>query len=272
MDATHRRPAVAGMFYPLAPAELRDTVDGMLADADEPDLPAPAALVAPHAGFVYSGPIAATAYNLLKRHQNQYTRVVLVGPAHRVYVKGIAVPEVSAFASPLGKIPLDHNALGRLNTALPWIVTSDAAHAPEHSLEVQLPFLQRTLGPHFQLIPLLIGDATVEEVRQTLELLWDEPQTLVLISTDLSHFLDYETAKVVDGRTAKAIEEARPMDIRAEDACGRRGLQGMLALVKDHDLRVHRLDIRSSGDTAGTHDRVVGYGAWAILRPSDGPS
>ena len=242
---------------------LAEAVQSYLAAAEAPaDAAAPKALIAPHAGYVYSGPTAGVAYARIAPARERIERVVLLGPAHRVPVAGLAAPDASAFATPLGEVPLDGAALERL-LELPQVDVLDAAHAFEHSLEVHLPFLQTVLGS-FSLVPLVVGDARPEEVAQVLESLWNGPETLIVVSSDLSHYQDYATAQRMDAATARAIETLQPEDIRYEDACGRVPIQGLLLAARRRGLRARTLDVRNSGDTAGPRDAVVGYGAWAF--------
>lgn len=255
-----RPAAVAGLFYPGEPETLRATVLRMLEEAEPAAVPAPRALIAPHAGYVYSGPTAALAYRLLERSRDHIRRVVVIGPAHRVYLRGLAFPSVDAFESPLGDVPLDRNAIDEA-LALPGTGVSDDAHAMEHSLEVHLPFLQIVLG-NFELVPIVVGDCPAEHVAQVLELFWDE-QTLVVVSSDLSHFHDYETARDLDDATSARIV-ARDDRLEGGDACGARAINGLMRLARNHDLSVAVLDVCNSGDTAGDRRRVVGYGAYAL--------
>lgn len=258
--ATSRPPAVAGRFYRADPAVLREEVEALLADNPSPG-PAPKALVVPHAGYVYSGPIAARAYARLTAAAGRIRRVVLLGPSHFVGLRGIAAPTVDAFATPLGSIPIDREALADI-ADLPWVIAHDAPHAREHSLEVQLPFLQVALG-RFALVPLAVGDAGPRQVAAVLERLWGGDETLIVISTDLSHYHPYAEAQAIDAATAARIA-ALATDLRGEECCGARPLNGMLWLARERGLAVEQLDLRTSGDTAGDKDRVVGYGAWAI--------
>jgi AmmeMemoRadiSam system protein B len=255
-----RSPAVAGMFYPEEAAVLRAQVEGYLADA-APDPHPPKAIIAPHAGYIYSGPIAASAYAAIRALRGQVERVVLLGPAHRVYVRGLAASSAAAFDTPLGRIPLDREAVDELVATYPFVTLLDAAHAPEHSLEVQLPFLQETLDS-FQLIPLVVGDARPEDVARVLEHLWGGPETLIVISSDLSHYHDYATAMTLDRAAADAIERLAPEQLDSEQACGRIPVCGLLEVARHHGLHAHTVDLRNSGDTAGPRDQVVGYGAW----------
>ena len=258
-----RAAAMAGFFYPEAPEELSAQIDSMLASAAAaPGRPAPKALVVPHAGTVYSGPIAASAYARLAPLAGRVMRVVLLGPAHRVWLRGLAAPRAEAFSTPLGVIPIDRERIDAL-ADLPQVARSDAPHAGEHSLEVQLPFLQRVLG-RFRLVPLVVGEASAEEVAEVIERLWGGPETLLVVSSDLSHYHDYATARRLDRATCAAIESLEPTALGEQSACGRIPLAGLLRAAKTHGLAVETLDLRSSGDTAGDRGRVVGYGAWAF--------
>ncbi|NJD36595.1 MAG: AmmeMemoRadiSam system protein B [Betaproteobacteria bacterium] len=259
----HVRPAaVAGTFYPGQTAVLAQDVRTMLGHAEShaPQL-VPKALIAPHAGYIYSGPVAASAYALLKPLASIIRRVVLLGPTHRVAVKGLALPGADAFDTPLGTVEIDREAAGRIS-AMPQVVVSPQVHALEHSLEVHLPFLQ-TLLPDFRLLPLAVGMASAEEVAEVLEVLWGGPETLIVVSSDLSHYLPYDTARRVDGVTAQAILDLR-RPISHEQACGGTPVNGLLLAAQRHGLTPHLLDLRNSGDTAGPRDRVVGYGAFAF--------
>ncbi len=254
-----RQPAVAGMFYPAEPETLRRTVERYLAEAKAlPDRPK--AIIVPHAGYVYSGAVAASAYKAVENIADQVRRVVLLGPAHRVPFRGLALSSADCFATPLGEVPLDKAAESDL-ADLPQVKVFDDAHALEHSLEVQLPFLQEVLGS-FTLVPLVVGDTTDEAVAEVLERLWDGRETLIVISSDLSHYHDYETARRLDEATCKAIEHLQPEAIRPHDACGRLPVNGLLLAARRHGLKATTVDLRNSGDTAGPHDQVVGYGAW----------
>lgn len=260
-----REPAVAGFFYPIDPVELRATVRACLDEGRRrmrPGDPAPKALIAPHAGFVYSGPIAGSAYALLEPLRDRIRRVVLIGPSHRVAFRGLALSSATAWRTPLGVVRLDRAGASVLE-ALPQMRVFDEAHQHEHALEVQLPFLQEILG-EFTLLPTVAGDATAEEVAQVLDLVWGGDETLVVVSSDLSHYYDYETAQALDRATTAAIEALRPEGLDEESACGRVPVRGFLVGAKRHGLTCRTLDVRNSGDTAGTRDRVVGYGAYAF--------
>lgn len=256
-----RQPAVAGMFYPAK----RDELERMLREyVGEPDAgqAAPKAIIAPHAGYIYSGPIAGSAYTRLIPARSTICRVVLLGPSHRVYVAGLAAPESDGFATPLGVVPVDQDTITKLDDA-PQLVRSDEAHALEHSLEVHLPFLQHVLDD-FSIVPLVVGDAHAEEVAEIIEQLWGGPETLFVVSSDLSHYHPYKTARRMDETTSKAIESLQPEAIGPDQACGRIPIQGLLLVAQQKGLTAQILDLRSSGDTAGPRDQVVGYGAYAI--------
>lgn len=260
-----RPPAVAGTFYPSDPRRLETMVAALLAAAAHDSSPAPIApeaLIVPHAGFVYSGPVAAVAYALLEPLRDRIERIVLLGPAHRVAVRGLAVPSVDAFHTPLGAVPIDREAIAALADS-PAVGVSDRAHAAEHSLEVQLPFLQRVLG-EFSLVPLVVGEASDEEVAEVIERLWGGSETLVVVSSDLSHDHDYETARRLDAATCAAIEHLDADALDWDSACGRIPVRGLLHVARRHGLAAHTLDLRSSGDTAGDRSHVVGYGAWSF--------
>jgi MEMO1 family protein len=262
-----RPAAVAGMFYPGESRALSAEVQALLGGVEDvaPRLGLPKALVVPHAGYIYSGPVAARAYDELAGARGVVRRVVLLGPVHRVPVRGLAAPSAQAFETPLGTIPIDHAALGALHD-LPQVVKSDPAHAMEHSLEVQLPFLQMVLG-EFSLVPLAVGMASVAEVAEVLERLWGGPETLVVISTDLSHYHSYEEARSVDAATLGRIA-ACATDIDHDEACGATPLNGLLSFAKKRNIPVRLLAACNSGDTAGGKDRVVGYSSFALYELS----
>jgi MEMO1 family protein len=258
-----REPAVAGAFYPATPGQLMRMVDEFL-QASSTQLhpcPAPKALIAPHAGYAYSGPIAASAFHLLAARK-AIDRVVLLGPSHYVGFHGLALPQTAGFDTPLGTVPIDCSAFSQLER-LPQVRIFDRAHQPEHCLEVELPFLQRSLAAP-RIVPLLIGEVSDLEVAEVIELLWGGPETLVVVSSDLSHFLDYPRAQERDRRTADAIEELAPGAIGPDDACGNIGIRGLLVAASRRGLHATTLDLRNSGDTSGPRDRVVGYGAFAF--------
>lgn len=263
IHASTRPPAVAGRFYPGRAAELDATIRELLAKVEAPSAEdPPKALIAPHAGYVYSGPVAASAYARLRPHAERIERVVLLGPAHRVYLDGLALPEATRFATPLGEIAIDAELAAEL-ARLPQVIRSDAAHAAEHSLEVQLPFLQEVLG-EFSLIPLVVGRASPSDVAEVLAKAWGGPETLIVISSDLSHYHGYEQAQRLDRATAEFIVESRGPGVDPERACGAKCIDGLLELGRRRPMRIELLDLRNSGDTAGPRDQVVGYGAFAV--------
>lgn len=261
MNTVIRPAAVAGMFYPDDPAQLDYTIKQLLTEAKTEGKP-PKAIIAPHAGYVYSGPVAASIYKLLQPLRGKIKRVVVMGPAHRVPFFGLAVPSVDAFATPLGPAPLDKTAIQQL-VRLSFVHAYDKAHALEHSLEVQLPFTQEVLGP-VQLVPIVIGQADPDMVAAVLEPFLLDDETLIVISSDLSHYHDYDSASKIDLLTTKAIEELRDEAINHEQACGATGIRALLKLAKKYGLHPKTVDLRNSGDTAGDKDRVVGYGAYAF--------
>jgi AmmeMemoRadiSam system protein B len=256
-----RRPAVAGTFYPSDPGELAAAVDALLASARPPEgLGEPVALIVPHAGYAYSGPVAATGYALLR--EARVTRVALFGPAHFAPLRGAAVSTTRAWRTPLGPVPLDEELRELLVAA--GAVADEVPHLPEHSLEVQVPFLQRLLGEGLRICPVLVG---VSRPTQTAELMAAAlPHALVVVSTDLSHYHDDATAKRLDRRTAETVLARDAEGIGLEDACGVFALRGIVELARREDLQVHLLDLRTSADTAGDPWRVVGYGAFALTR------
>jgi AmmeMemoRadiSam system protein B len=254
-----RPPAVAGMFYPRQPAELSREVRNLLHEAAFPPEPVPKAIIAPHAGYVYSGAIAASAYVRFLPARGRITRVVVLGPAHRVLVDGLALPGADGLATPLGVVPVDLPSIP-LISRLEQVVESPAAHELEHSIEVHLPFLQTVLEK-FTVLPLVVGDVTPEEVAEVLDALWGGEETLIVVSSDLSHYLTYDRAKALDRATADAIVALRG-PIGHEQACGGTPVSGLLVCARRHNLNCRLLDLRNSGDTAGDRSRVVGYGAF----------
>jgi AmmeMemoRadiSam system protein B len=258
-----RPEAVAGMFYPGDGESLMETVRDLLDAAKESAAPrAPKAVIVPHAGYVYSGPVAASAYASLATLKGRVRRVVLIGPSHFKAFFGIAAPTVQAFATPAGQVNLDRAAIDAL-VADGRVLPDDGAHCEEHALEVQLPFLMAVFGD-IDLVPLVVGDASAETVAAVLEALWNGPETLIVVSSDLSHYHPYEVAEKLDGATARAIEELNGDALTGNDACGFQAVAGLLLAARRHGLAVTRLDLRNSGDTAGGGGPVVGYGAWAL--------
>jgi AmmeMemoRadiSam system protein B len=259
-----RPPAVAGTFYPDTPERLREMVNGFLETAVSPKtaVPPPKAIIAPHAGYIYSGPIAGSAYVHVASLADKVRRVILLGPAHTLAIRGLATTSAFTFRTPLGDVPVDQEAIKQV-LSLPQVQVLDAAHVREHGLEVHLPFLQETLT-EFNVVPFVVGSATPEEVEEVIEMLWGGQETLIVISSDLSHFLNYEQAKALDSATCMAIENLQPEAVARDGACGRRPIQGLLLSAKQRGMSVFTLDLRNSGDTAGSKNRVVGYGAWVV--------
>lgn len=253
-----RPAAVAGMFYPGDPKTLAHDVHALLSHTETPSLH-PKAMIAPHAGYIYSGPVAASAYALLTPYADQIRRVVLLGPTHRVAVRGLALPGADAFDTPLGRVEIDLQAV-RMIAGLPQVTVSPEAHQLEHSLEVHLPFLQTVLH-NFKLLPLAVGMAGDRDVAEVLETLWGGPETLIVVSSDLSHYHDYDTARQIDSVTAQTI--LRGTAVTHDQACGGTPVNGLILAAKRHGLTPHLLDLRNSGDTAGDPSRVVGYAAFA---------
>jgi len=262
-NSSVRAPAVAGMFYPGESRELAQALTDMLGAAahDAPERGVPKAIIAPHAGYVYSGPVAASVYTLLAPARRSITRVVLLGPTHRVAVRGLALPGCSAFATPLGTVEIDPTAVEALR-GLPQVVVSAQAHALEHSLEVHVPFLQTAIEK-FVLVPLAVGQASTQEVVEVLDALWGGQETLIVVSSDLSHYLSYADAQAVDRSTAQAIL-GLGADISHEQACGATPVMGLTHLARQRGLKPELIDLRNSGDTAGDKNRVVGYGSFAF--------
>ena len=262
MKTQIRIPAVAGSFYPADRSELVESIRTLLGQSHCTQAQKPRAIIAPHAGYIYSGPIAASAYQCLANYRDQYKTVILLGPSHRVALRGMALSHADFFATPLGDIPIDQTLNRKLQT-LPQVDYLDEAHLYEHSLEVHLPFLQSILGA-FQLVPIVVGDASPEQVAGVLDSLASDPTCLIVVSTDLSHFLDYGSAQQRDKRTAEHILDLDYTHIDYHDACGRDPLSGVLLWARRHQLDIQLLDLRNSGDTAGSHDRVVGYASFMI--------
>ena len=261
--STVRQPAVAGSFYPSDPGTLRSQVRGYLEEAAiraPGSKEWPKALIAPHAGYVYSGPVAATAYARLAGALSTVTRVVLLGPAHFVPVRGIATTGFASWSTPLGEVAIDADARERA-LALPAVFVDDEANAPEHSLEVHLPFLQEVLGD-FTLAPFAVGQTHPEHVARLLAELWGGDETVVVVSSDLSHYHDHRAATELDRATAAAIEALDPAGVGLDSACGVFPVRGFLVAARERSMRLETIDLRTSGDTAGSRDRVVGYGAF----------
>jgi len=260
MNATVRPAAVAGTFYPGSDRALGAAVAEMLAGAEAASMAAKA-LIVPHAGYVYSGPIAASAYVALRKSAAAIRRVILFGPAHRVWVPGLAASSADCFETPLGRVPVDRQAVDAA-TDLPQVAIDDAGHAQEHSLEVQLPFLQAVLG-EFQLVPFAVGQATSHEVGAVLDRLWGGPETLVVVSSDLSHYHRYAEARAIDRASAERIL-ALDGTLDHEEACGATPINGLLLCARRRGLAPELVDLRNSGDTAGDRSRVVGYASFSF--------
>jgi MEMO1 family protein len=258
-----RQPAVAGLFYPADPVKLRFQIHSFLnTEAVATGKKPPKAIITPHAGYLYSGPVAASAYAQLQAARGSIQHVILLGPSHRVPFDGVAATQAAGFVTPLGTAPVNQEAL-EPSLSLPQVKVSDKPHALEHSLEVQLPFLQEILG-NFSLVPLVVGKASATEVKEVLDLLWGNDDTLIIVSSDLSHYHDYATAQRLDKATSKAIETLRPQAIGYEHACGCIPIKGLLLAARERGLSPTTLDLRSSGDTAGPRTQVVGYGAYVF--------
>jgi hypothetical protein len=256
-------PNVAGKFYPADPDLLRQDILKMLSIASsKAELQTPKAIIAPHAGYIYSGPIAASAYACLPKAKKQIRHVVLLAPSHQCPVDGIATTSAEFYLTPLGQIPIDQKAL--TNADLPYLQVIEAAFALEHAIEVHLPFLQLTLE-NFSLIPLLVGLATNAQVEKILEKFWGGSETLIVISSDLSHYYPYDVAQVLDKKTADAIIKLEPKGVSSEQACGAAAIKGLLAVAAKKKMHATQIDLRNSGDTSGLKDQVVGYGAFHFV-------
>lgn len=262
-----RPAAVAGLFYPSLSGELRGMVEGYLdeaADLSDPVNGSPKAVIAPHAGYIYSGPVAGIAFRQLASDAALIRRIVLLGPAHRLPVRGLALPGDDAFETPLGTVPVDQELVHKI-ADLPQVSASPAAHAPEHCLEVELPFLQVLLH-EFSILPLLVSSLSAAEIAEVLEGLWGGAETRLVVSSDLSHYLSYDSARKLDRETAEQIVEHRG-SIDEYRACGAVAINGMMEVARRRGLMASLLDLRNSGDTAGDRARVVGYGAFAFVEP-----
>jgi AmmeMemoRadiSam system protein B len=260
-SASQTRPAaVAGSFYPASAHALDRMVDGFLSEAKPSSRSDPKAVIAPHAGFIYSGPIAGSAFRPWANAAESIRRVILIGPSHYVYFDGLALPSAAKFSTPFGDVALDLDAVKQLQT-LPQVQVFDPAHEQEHCLEVELPFLQRMLKD-FQIVPLVVGEAGDDEIREVIDRLWGGPETRIVISSDLSHYHGYDAARRLDRTTADNIKAQLPDKLTGNHACGYRPIRGFLRAVEARGLCAETTDLRNSGDTAGPRDRVVGYGAF----------
>ncbi|MBK8815361.1 MAG: AmmeMemoRadiSam system protein B [Methylococcaceae bacterium] len=256
-----RQSVVSGTFYPTNPKKLHQMLTHYLVDATHNGL-VPKAIIAPHAGYIYSGPIAASAYARLKNAKDVITRVVVIGPSHRVAFRGLAVSSADSFSTPLGDIPVDKDAVASIIN-LQFVDYLDQAHAFEHSIEVQLPFLQETLS-EFKIVPIVAGEASPDQVAQIIDTLWGGDETLIVISSDLSHYHDYATATKLDLQTSDHIERLEYERLSYDSACGKIPVSGLLKSARQKNLSVKTIDLRNSGDTAGDKSRVVGYGAYVV--------
>jgi AmmeMemoRadiSam system protein B len=256
-----RPAAVAGLFYEGDAGALRHHVEALLSGVGEAPYPFPRALIVPHAGYVYSGQTAAAAYARLRHRERPVSRVALFGPAHRVYLRGMAVPSVDGFDTPLGRVAIDSAGVEEIRD-MPGVTVSDEAHREEHSLEVQLPFLQVVLE-EFSLVPVVVGECQPEQVAAVMEALWRDPGTLLLVSTDLSHFHTWEEARRLDAATCERVL-VREGGLTGEEACGAHALNGLMRTARGRDLEIELIDLCNSGDTAGDRRRVVGYGAFSL--------
>lgn len=257
----NRLPAFAGTYYPENRQQLHQMLDQYLNDA-EAGAKVPKAIIAPHAGYVYSGAVAASAYIRLTKAHDLITRVVIIGPSHRFAFKGLAVSKARYFVTPFGSISVDQNAVATI-AKLPFVDYLEQAHSEEHSLEVHLPFLQEMLDD-FTIVPIVAGEATAEQVSQVIDTLWGGPETLIVISSDLSHYHDYATAKQLDQATSQVIEHLQYECLYNDAACGKVPVSGLLKLARDKALSIKTIDLRNSGDTVGDKSKVVGYGAYVI--------
>ena len=259
-----RNPAVAGQFYADNASELATTVEMLLNEVEQPGgavSAAPKAIIAPHAGYIYSGPVAASAYACLRPYRERYSRVVLLGPCHRVAVEGMALSDADLFRTPVGDVPIDRATVDSL--AGGRLAVSSLAHQYEHSLEVHLPFLQAVLD-EFSLVPIGVGDATPDEVAELLDQVWGGEETLIVVSSDLSHYLRYAKAREFDAATCDAIEHLDHRPIDHSHACGATPVGGLLLAARRHGLQVTTVDLRNSADTSGDRRVVVGYGSWVF--------
>lgn len=263
-----RPPAVAGLFYPADPAELAEWVDGALRGAAQQPEPGDVdperlrAVIVPHAGYRYSGAVAARGYDLLRRRTSPPGRVAILGPTHRVGIPGLALPRAGRFATPLGSCPIDRSGL----EGLPQIAVDAATHAEEHSIEVQVPFIQRILGD-LPIVPLAVGSAGPAEVAEVIEALATDPGTFIVISSDLSHYHPHEVARELDDRTIARVL-ARDDSIEPNRACGAHPLDGLLRAAPGLGWSAHLLAACTSADTAGEPSRVVGYASFAVTEES----
>jgi MEMO1 family protein len=262
INQSTRPAAVAGAFYSNDATILKQDIADLLGRVEDVESEIPKAVIAPHAGYIYSGKVAANVYAQFKTVQSSIKKIILLGPSHRVAFHGMAIPSVDYFATPLGKIKLDASLLATLKH-FPHVIVSDQAHAEEHSLEVQLPFMQ-TVFDEFELLPIVVGQIDPEAVADLLNNVWGEDDTLIVVSSDLSHFLSYDQAVSQDQKTTEMIRQFQYHTIKGEDACGCHPMNGLLCLAQQKDLKVRLLAQNNSGDTAGDKRRVVGYGGYGF--------
>jgi AmmeMemoRadiSam system protein B len=258
------RPAVqAGRFYPASPDALGRRVEEYLEAGVAGATDDPVAVIAPHAGYKYSGPIAGSAFApWIKTGGTHPRRVVLLGPSHFVDFNGLALAPHAAWSTPLGTVGVDAQAMESLRQ-FPFVRVYEPAHEREHCLEVELPFLQAVF-PSLTVVPLVIGRARDEEVAEVLDALWSDDSTRVVVSSDLSHYLAHEEARSMDRDTARAVEGRDADALTPTRACGYRAIRGLLSIARRRDLAIRTVDLRNSGDTAGSRDAVVGYGAFHL--------
>lgn len=257
-----RRSAVAGYFYPSNKEILIKQIKNFLENATLKFNYTPYALICPHAGYVYSGPIAGFSYKTLLPNKKNYKNIIILGPSHFEYVNGIAYISAEYFETPLGNAKVDLETLEKIKK-LDFLVQNEDAHKKEHSIEVQIPFIQYIFQNDIPILPLAFGKISPEKIKILLETIWN-PETLIIISSDLSHYYDYDTAKKLDKQTSDAILNLDSDAIQYEQACGRIGIQGLLMFAKEKNWKAYLLDLRNSGDTSGSKTQVVGYGAWSF--------
>ncbi|HFB65686.1 MAG TPA: AmmeMemoRadiSam system protein B [Aeromonadales bacterium] len=257
------KPNVAGTFYSADRRELSDAVRLYVDEASKEVISSRVkALIVPHAGYVYSGPVAGSAYAALKNQASTIQRVVLLAPSHYYGFEGMATTSADILETPLGEVKVDREAITKIED-LPGVLIANEAFNNEHALEVQLPFLQTVLTD-FKVVPLIVGQENPQRVAEVLDTLWGGDETLIVVSSDLSHYLDYQTAKHKDRETAEHVLHFASEQIHGGDACGFHPLNGLLIAAREHHLKAQLLDLRNSGDTAGPKDRVVGYGAFIL--------
>ena len=262
----NRHPAVAGLFYSDNAQQLRNDVHYYLSKSTTDQAIAPKAMIVPHAGYIYSAQAAAEGYQLLTPYADTIQRVVLLGPSHRVGFYGLALPTHSSFSTPLGDINVDKKTADQLVES-GLAIYFDEAHQLEHSLEVQLPFLQCVLH-EFEIVPIVVGGSDAETVSKAIDTVWGGSETLIIVSSDLSHYHPYQQAQAMDQKTALAIEQFDDQNIHHDQACGATPVRGLLISAKRHGLHIQRIALCNSGDTAGEKDRVVGYGTFAFSQRS----